>query len=235
MRILDFIQEGARHVAVGRYRSDFRLLDFLLCVVRTYFLIYANEIVVEIAVGKIQNLLLRQFLCTLELRSYVCPVAMADKCVNHFAYAVAVALQRTEIVEFHIVDNRREQVVAELSALEFLKLFKNQCTQFFEGLTLFRTSRNEEHRIVIHSRRTGAHTLHLHRLLKIGLEESSLTVSQHVADNDERINLSAACAVEAPSKTQVLCLLTHDGRVYRCRDGWLRSIFRTGKCLALLP
>ena len=145
MRILDFIQEGTRHVAIGRYRSNLWFLDFLLCVVCTDFLIDAYIVVVEIAIGEIDNVLLRQFFCTLELRSNVSPVALADKCVNHFCYAIAVALQATEIIEFHVVDHRWKQVVAEFAPFELFKFLKNQCTEFFKGLTLFRTSRDEEH------------------------------------------------------------------------------------------
>ena len=70
------------------------------------------------AAGKVDNLLLRDVAYAVETAHHVAPFLLVYEGVDKLACAAVVALHLVVGGKFHVVDDRRQEVVGELAALE---------------------------------------------------------------------------------------------------------------------
>ena len=81
------------------------------CSVVANLLVNAYEVVVQVFVSEIHNLLLGHAASAVVLSYHVFPSLAVYECVNECVGAVFIALQSFVVVQLHVVDYRRKEVV----------------------------------------------------------------------------------------------------------------------------
>ena len=226
--ILDFLDESTLILTVCRNRSDGRLLNLLQGSILAHALVYAYEVVVaQIFVGEIHDVLLGQLALTLQLAGYVFPLLVVDEGVYHDAGTVVVAVETSVEVQLLVGDDRRQEVVVELTTAQLRHLLEHEAAYLFQLLVLVRITGKDEGRIVVQTVDEGSGRSQLHLLLQVNLHQSSLTVGKHVFDDIEHIALLVVGALEFPGEHHVLSLLAHYGCILDSSNVWLQAELRT--------
>ena len=122
------------------------------------------------AAGKVYNLLLGHTRNAVVLLHLCLPVASVDERVDKGVGTALVLVERVQIVELHVVDDCRQQLVAELATLKLLYLGKYKALNLVECLTLVRHANDNELRVVAHVVVEGQHTLATHRLIDVDIK-----------------------------------------------------------------
>ena len=113
--------------------------------------------------------------------------------------------------EFHVVDDSRQQLVAEFALLKLLYFGKDEALHFVEALTLVRHSGDDELRVVAHGIVEGLGSLATHWLIDVKVEQSSLAVVQNRRNHLKRIVLQSSCAIHLPCHHDVISLFADNG------------------------
>lgn len=88
------------------------------------------------AAGKADDLLLRDVAYAVETSHHVAPFLLVYEGVDKLACAAVVALHLVIGLELHVVDDRRQQVVGELAALELGDFAQHQVAHLIQRLAL---------------------------------------------------------------------------------------------------
>ena len=131
---LNFLDEVADEVAVGRDGGDGRLVNLLLVFVYTLTLVNHHIVVVEVLVGEGHDVIFRQVGDAVEAANALFPRHLIDIGVDEHIGTGHVALHRVVVVQLGVVDDRRQQVVGEVAALQFLDFGNHQVFGFLKGL-----------------------------------------------------------------------------------------------------
>ena len=122
----------------------------------------------------------------------------------------AVTLQQLVVAALLIIDDAGQQVVGEVTLLQFVNLGKHQGLHLIETLSLLRCTQQEECPVIVQQLRAthGAH--HLHGLVQIQVEETCTPVAQHIFHQIKGIGLKGISLFGAPSHPDLLSLLSYD-------------------------
>ena len=119
---LDILHKLTHVVTIRGYRGDGRLVDLLLQGIDTLTLEDGGIAVRKETIGEIHDILLRQLRHTVEKTGLLRPTLPIDKGIEMLTHAPTVILQRTLVIEFQVVDDRRQQVVGEVAILQVIDL-----------------------------------------------------------------------------------------------------------------
>ena len=220
--VLNLLNEIALILAVGRYRSDGRLLNLLERLVLADALVYTYEVVgTQMLVGKVDDIFLGQLALAVELLGYVFPFLVVDEGVYHDAGSVLVVVESFVEVELLVCHDSRKQFVGKLATAQLIHLAKHEGTCVFELLSLVGQCLNDESGVVVQTIVEGSCRGEFHLLLQVYLEESCLAIGEQVADDIEGVVLLVVGALEEPCQHHVFLLLTDNRGVLYCCDGWL--------------
>ena len=214
LRLLDLLHEGAHLVTICLNRGDGRLVDLLLGRVHARLLIDGGIACGEETVGEGHDLLLGHLRHTVQLAYLLLPGDAVDKGIHKLTGAPLVALEGSLVVELHIVDHTRQEIVGEVTLLQVLDLGQHQVSHLLERLLGLGHTYQDERGIVLFVLEHGASTQHLHLLVQVDVEDTRLAIVQHIADHVEGITLQVGGFLGEPAHPHVLCLLTYDGSIH---------------------
>ena len=139
--------------------------------------------------SKVHNLLFGDACHTVLCLDDLCPWSAIDERIDKLADTILIALKRIVVAQLHIVDHRRQQVIAELTLLQLLYLCKQQATNLVKGLSLTRSTHEHKHRVVKQLIVPCACLQHLHLLVDIEVEKSCSTIVKHHVNHTQGIAL----------------------------------------------
>ena len=163
------------------------------------------------AACEVDNLLLGHSGNAVELLYLGLPVASVDECVDISVGTLLVIVERLQEFEFHVVDDSRQQLVAEFTLLKLLYFGKDEALHFVKALTLVRHSGYDELRVVAHGIVESLGSLATHWLIDVEVEQSCLAVVQNRRNHLKRIVLQSCCAIHLPCHHDVISLFAYDG------------------------
>ena len=117
---LDILHELTHEVTVRWNRGDGRLVDLLLQGIDTLTLEDSSIALGEETVSEIHDILFRELRHTLYTTGLLCPTLPVDKGFEMLTHTPTVVLQRTLVIEFQVVDDRRQQIVGEVAFLQVI-------------------------------------------------------------------------------------------------------------------
>ena len=223
--VLDLLDEGAHLVAVGRDGGDLGLLDLLDVGVLGLTLEHGDVVVLQVALGETDEVFLGEGCDAVDALHGVLPLDAVDEGVLEHRCASAVVLQLTHLVELHIVDDGRQEVVGEVAALEFLDFREQQVAGFFQRLPGTRIAGHEEQAVVCQLVVAGAGSEHEHLLVDVEVQKSGSSVAEHLAEQRQGVAGAVLGSGELPADVEVLGLQTHHGGVHGLGDGCHGGIF----------
>ena len=179
-------------------------------------LIYYGVVVAEVSACEVAYLFLCYVCYSVELLHFCLPVASVYECVHECGGSAFVAVERAEEVEFHVVDDRRQQLCVEVAAFKLLHFAEHEALHLVEALSFEWHTQEQELRIVAHVEAECLCGLAAHGLVDVEVEESCLAVVEHVAYHLQCVVLQTGGSVELPCKHYVLRFLSHYGAVLRC-------------------
>ena len=144
LSILNGLHKSTLLVTVGLDRGDGRLVDLLLQRVNTLTLIHHSIAIGKELVGEVHKILLRDLRDTIEFAYFVFPVYLVDKGIHKHISAHLVVLQLLVVVTFLVIQNAGQQVVREVTLLQFVNLGKKQLLHLVKTLPLLGGTREQE-------------------------------------------------------------------------------------------
>ena len=189
LSILYVLDKLAHLVTVGRYRCDGWLVYFCQCGVNALTLVHNGIAIVEEASGKIHHVFLSELSLTVDSMYGILPFYTIDECVDISVSSLLVVVERFVIIEFLVVDDAWQQVIGEVALLDVVDFAQQQLAHIVESLSFFWCSCHYEHGIVLHGAASCPRLLYLHGLVEVQVEESRLTIAQHVTNDIEGVIL----------------------------------------------
>ncbi len=229
------LKELAALVVVGGNRRDARLLNLVDGSVVALTLKHRHVVVEEEAIGKVDDLLACHLGNAVEAVHLIAPLLSVDESIHKLVGARTIVLQRTVIIELHVVDHSGQQVIGKLTLLELVDFGKHQLTDLLQALALLRHAYEDELSIVGHAHVASLGGLNLHRSVEVEVENTGLAVREHVGNDVERVGLVAGCSLRFPTHHEVFGLQSHNGGVDRSCQITHRRILGTAKLVVLLP
>ena len=182
-------------------------------------------------VGKVHDLLFRHAFQPVHCLHLLFPGRTVYKGLHKHVGTRTIVFKGIVVLQLQIVHHRGQQVVAELTFLQFLHLLEQQRTHLVECLSLTWCAAKDEQRVVHHRHHTAPCLQHLHLLIDVEVDKSGGTVAQHRLNHLQRVYLHRRGTVEAIAHPQRLCLHSNDrGVLWLCDfrhfgELWLLNVF----------
>ena len=216
-------------VVISRDRSDLGLLNLMDRRVVALTLIHRHTVVEEEAVGKSDDLLLRDRCHPVDGLHLLFPRLIIDEGIDTLGSTVLIGKQALVILKAKIGHHAGEQALVEVTLLQFVDLSEDQLPHLLQRLSLTGHSFGNEHAIVVHQLHAGYGILYLHRLVEIKIHQAGRTVAQQGSDHIQRVGSKRVGTRRLPAHKHILSLLADNGRVDRSGQHRHGSILGTAQ------